>query len=460
MIQGDIGKRTLNRIRLMRQRVAGSSEFSGRAGWIETFTVSLVTIAVAWLVRPEDPFLIRADFPWLLVASLFLSLRHGFAFGFSSALFFIAAMVISWRYGWIELEQFPSTLVLGSLVVTMLGGEFSDLWQRRLGRIEIESGQRDRRMEEFTRSYHLLKVSHDQLVEQLAGSSVSMRQAIAGLREEMAGAEQGSDPLEAEAETILALFRRYGAVQSASLHRVVEGKPDIHPLGRLGAVPEDVEALRKSVMIAECLQHGEMVTVLASENGSPRYVDGNILAVVPIYDQSGYIRGLLVIYRIPFLKFTRENLGLIAVMGGYLGDLLTDLEQSLKSPNEIRDDFLSELNRTIKYVDRFGINAKLLAIEVEQPDTLNDLISQRRSLDRIWTCRNRTGKEIVLWLMPFTDDYGLAGFQARINLWARTRDESGDENNLIHPHIFPLTGKQDVDEVMTRVGDACDIAGL
>jgi len=437
----------------------GSSggEDSNQAGWIETFAVTFLATALAGLVHPDDPFLLKEAFPWLLIAPLFLALRHGFSFGFTSALFIIAMIIVAWRFDLAGVDDFPATIVLGSLVVTMLAGEFSDLWQRRLGKMEIESEHRDRRMEEFTRSYHLLKVSHDQLVEQLAGSSVSLRQAIAAVREEMLEVSEGSDPLAAEAETILALFRRYGSVQSASLHRVTKDQLDIQPLARLGAVPEDVDALQKSSIVAESLHSGEMISVLAAENGSPRYVDGNILAVAPIRDLSGDTRAALVIYRIPFLKFNDDNLSLIAVMASYLGDLLHEMENERKSDAGTRVDFLAELTRSIEYARRFRMNARLVTIELASNEGLEDLLGLRRSLDKVWVRYTRAGKPLLLWLMPFTDDYGVAGYQARITLWAQQRFASEFGENFVNFNVFPVTGSHNVATILDKVSHACDL---
>ncbi len=438
--------------------MASVSGPSGRAGWIETLVVTFLTLAVSWLTHPDDPFLLGAGFPWLLLAPLFLSLRHGFAFGFVAALFIIALLTGARRFDMIGVDVFPSSWVLGMLIVTMLAGEFSDLWQRRLGRVELENAQRDRRMEEFTRSYHLLKVSHDQLVEQLAGSSVSLRQAIAGLREEVLRAgRRADDLLQSESETMLALFRRYGAVQSASLHRVIGEELVVEPLARLGAVPEDMDALAHSAIVAEALRSGEMVSVLAAENGSPLYADGNILAVAPIRELDGNTRALLVIYRIPFLKFTDDNLSLIAVMSSYLGDLLQDLEKELQGEDEARTGFLAELARSIHYVSRYGMQARLVSVELLDPDAADELMKQRRSLDKTWLRHARDGRAVVLWLMPFTDDYGVAGFQARINLWAQQRFLSESGENMVNIRVFPLTGRQGMEALLTRVADACDL---
>ncbi|MDX8389570.1 MAG: PelD GGDEF domain-containing protein [Mariprofundaceae bacterium] len=432
-------------------------EEPNRVGWIETLFVSLLALAIAWFASPSDPLLLQKSFPWLLFAPLFLALRHGFAFGFTSALFFLVVAIVVWRLQVHEDNVFPSTTMLGFLIATVLAGEFSDHWRRRIGRVEIESEQRNRRMEEFTRSYHLLRVSHDQLVERLAGSSVSLRQAIVSIRDEMLGTREGADPLAEEAERVLALFRRYGAVQSASLHTIENGKLDAEPLGQLGAALQDFDTLHASDIINTSLLTGEMVSVLAAENGSPRYVDGNILAVAPISDYEGNARALLVIYRIPFLKFTKDNLSLIAVMGSYLGDLLLELEKERQGEEGVIADFHDELKQAIRYKRLYGISAKLVTIELPDRSKFEELLSFRRSLDKTFPRINEDGHPVALWLMPFCDDLAVAGFQARINIWARKVLPSELSGEPVTFHVFDLSGNQSANTLMNQVNNACNL---
>lgn len=441
-------------------KIIGEIEDPNLVAWIETFIVSVLMAGLSWLLNPDNILFLEQDFPWFILAPVFLALRHGFMFGFVSALFFVALTQLIWRMGWVVEHDFSTTVILGLLIVTSLAGEFSDFWQRRLGKVEVESEQRDRRMKEFTRSYHLLRASHDQLIEKLAGASVSLRQTIANMRQEMLDTEYGNEPLEAEAERILALFRRYGAVQSASLHRVIDGQLEVQSLGRLGAVPEGLDILDRSEIVRESLETKEMISVLSEESGAPRYVDGNILAVVPAGDLSGKLWAVLVIYRIPFLKFTEDNLSLIAVMASYLGDLLSELTLELKGDRDHLVDFYTEVKLSVRYARLYGMRAKLLSIELPPgyPDAFETLFSLRRSLDKSLPRVNRDGAQVALWLMPFSDDFTAAGFQARINIWAKEFFPAGLGNELVKFHTFDINGNDSADRIMEQMTDACNLA--
>ena len=45
----------------------------------------------------------------------------------------------------------------------MLVGEFRDIWDRRLERLDLANDYRQLRLDEFTRAHHLLRISHDRL---------------------------------------------------------------------------------------------------------------------------------------------------------------------------------------------------------------------------------------------------------------------------------------------------------
>jgi len=429
--------------------------------WIESLIIMAASLGAAALLHPEDPFMFHGDFLWLMLAPLFLALRHGFAAGFFVQLMILTLVTAGWRLSVPGVEQFPTTILLGITLVVMLAGEFSDYWQRRLLRDQIAAEHWDYRMQEFTRSYHLLKVSHDQMVEQLAGSTVSLRQAMSGVRHEMLKDKpsEQEDLLAAHAEAVLGLFRRYGTVQSGALYRVVNHQVVVQPLASAGTVPEQSPV--DSLIVREALEKAEMISVLSTDSGSPRYVDGDILAVVPIQDMTGFIHAVLIVFRIPFLRFNNETLSLIAVMGASIGDLLHETGVEQQSETEAGVVFQHELKRSIRYARHHGVEAHVVSLEMHENLSLNGLLAQRRSLDTVWLRRHRDGHPIVLWLMPFTDAFAVAGFQARMNVWGSQQHavEAGDDAQLTF-HLFSVAGKGDADALMDEIASVCGLSDV
>jgi len=428
---------------------------NSHTAWFETLVVSSTAPVVGWLLSSDDPLFLNADFPWLLLPPLFVALRHGFAFGVTSCLGFILVLTLCWRYELTGLEDYPSTLVIGMMVITMLAGEFSDYWQRRLKKELLENIQRAERMESFTLSYHLLRISYNHLVEQLAGSSVSLRQAVQALHVEMLDLDEHADVLTIKADRMLQLFRLYGSVQTASLHSVKSGSIESVPLARLGEVLVAEETLPNCDIINAALKNGEMVSVLTAENGAPRYVDGHILAVVPFSDHLLKCQAVMVIYRLPFLEFNDSNLRLIAVMADCISLLFRNLEQG--SGKHASMNFLNQLQLCLHHLHTYDIQSRLLGITIKGSLDMNNLLSQSRNQDEVWLRIKDDGSSVLLWLMPFSDDHSIENFQNRITLWQEQSD-SEKEKSYIEFQLFPMTRSDSVKTIMKKIEHSYGLA--
>jgi hypothetical protein len=86
--------------------------------------------------------------------------------------------------GWLgfnreDLSSFPEQYFLGGLMVVMIVGEISSLWRARIRRERTAQHYMDQRTEQLIRQHYLLRLSHDQLEQELIGRPVSMRDASA-----------------------------------------------------------------------------------------------------------------------------------------------------------------------------------------------------------------------------------------------------------------------------------------
>ncbi|MGI9292528.1 MAG: hypothetical protein ACR2PS_00980, partial [Pseudomonadales bacterium] len=68
---------------------------SARLIWLETVGVSVLTVGLGFLVRPDDPFFVHGDnFPWPIIAPVLVGLRYGFAEAFAAALLIIVSSFV------------------------------------------------------------------------------------------------------------------------------------------------------------------------------------------------------------------------------------------------------------------------------------------------------------------------------------------------------------------------------
>ena len=126
-----------------------------------------ISIALSALNRPDDPFFMAAAFPWPAVGPVLVGLRYGFFFSFISVLIVLGSIATAIKMQWWGHTGFPYDYAIGLTAIAMLVGEFRDVWGRRLERLQESNDYRQVRLNEFTRNYHLLKVSHDRLEQQV-----------------------------------------------------------------------------------------------------------------------------------------------------------------------------------------------------------------------------------------------------------------------------------------------------
>ncbi len=141
-------------------------------GWLETLALTAIVLIASFITHQPDPFRLGSGFPWPILAPLLAGLRYGFVHGFVSALLILAALGISINQQWQATPEFPLGWGIGVVIMAMVTGEFRDMWGRRLHRLEGAYQYRAERLEEFTRNYQLLRLSHDRLEQTVANQRV------------------------------------------------------------------------------------------------------------------------------------------------------------------------------------------------------------------------------------------------------------------------------------------------
>jgi hypothetical protein len=196
----------------------------------ETLLLPLIALALGFAWNPLDPLWSTSAFPWSWLAPVILALRYGPLAGLGGASVLLM--------GWLTInlghyDAFPQLFFLGGLILVMLVGEFSSLWQARTRRAETLQLYLDQRLEHLVRQYYLLRLSHDRLEQELIGRPMSMRDALSTLQ------EVGSDAQ--GPETLLRLLAQYCQLETAVLCPVVDEQLGTQALASLGAPRQVLE---------------------------------------------------------------------------------------------------------------------------------------------------------------------------------------------------------------------------
>jgi polysaccharide biosynthesis protein PelD len=388
---------------------------------LETGAVTIGTVALGYWLRPEDPFFTDSSFSWSALGPLLMGLRYGFAHGFGSALGIIVLLVAAWRRQWLPIPEFPSQFAVGLLVTGMLAGEFADVWIRRVRRQSVMSNFRRLRLDEFARAYHVLKVSHDALEQRVAGGTQNLREALQTLRRQLLAAKQPGRPLLGIEAAILGLFSHYGWVQTAALFSVdPDGKVEPKPVATLGKAEKIAAA---DPLVRQCQERLALCSVRPEMSPAERGTD--LLAAIPFADARGRLWAVLGVREMLFVAFNADNLKLLAVLGGHVGDILAYGAGWSSADDASRGSFLVNLERAAEDRSKFDLPAVLVAMAFSRSERAEALaqqiLGQRRGLDQALVLRSRAGETRVFMLMPYTDERGAEGYLSRLKRMVQER---------------------------------------
>lgn len=380
--------------------------------WLETVILSLAVIALGFLFSPHDPLLASADFPWMVFAPLLIAVRYGFLPGLLSAGIFVIGLLAT---SIIQHSALPTSYLIGMLLATFLVGEFRDIWHKKLMTLYMANEYRQYRLDDFTRSYRLLQVSHDALERRIAGSNRSLRSTLLLLRRALQDAPTNKrHDLASIAEQAMQIFSQYGAFTAAGLYRVDPAlRLDINPLVTLGNMP----LLDSSdVLLKACLKTKQSVSIrdqLLHQGANP----SQLQVCIPLLDTEQHWFGILAIQQMPFFALTEQTLNLLTLLAGHVADLMQSDDKALQLHNPQAQHFSQHLQRSFLDCQSHQLNAALFAFELNETNaTLRQLLEQsQRGLDmQLPIISNRHGHYVLLVLLPLTSEKGAAGYLERI----------------------------------------------
>lgn len=425
---------------------------------LEVGAVTLLLPALGLWQHPHDPFFLHAGFPWLVLAPLIISLRYGFAHGLGSAVALCLLLYGLARRGHPAVPSFPGGLALGLFLVAMVAGEFCDMWHRRLHRLSELSQYHQVLMQKFSRSYHLLAMSHDRLERRVLANTRSLRETMTYLRERALSVSPASPGSEELSHLMMEVLGSFGLLQVAALYRVDEhgiiiphvvaklGNPKVMPLSD----PLLEEALRTKQLT--CIRPEE--TASQSEDSERIRTFKTLLLALPLADVHGRVWGVVTVQEMPFRALSPEHLSLLAVLGGHMGDLM-----ALAAGGAIQ--FHTSLLRSHRDAREHKLPGMLLGFVVNPalapPTLLGGLLEQHRGLDQQWLTRNRHGHSVLLMVVPLTDSEGVRGLVHRLESFCEERYGKPLTSSGVRIHQVAIDGTGDPNAKLEALKEACEI---
>lgn len=402
------------------QSVAAPPEVSRFMLWLETLALPLIAIGLAWWLRPNDPTLAEASFPWLWLAPVLVALRYGVLPGLLAIMpllanWFLASSLLG------DSGAFPQGHFFGGILLTLLCGEFADIWRERNARIEETNLYMAERVSRLTRRHLLLNLSHDRLEQEMLTRPGSIRDALVGLRDRVFAAREAEE-LPAAAE-LLEILAQYTNIQAAALYPA-DANGNFRLAAPLLTIGEPAPLDKNDPLLTAALERRELTHVAAASSAAGHA--GNQLVIAPVLDSSQQLLAILAVSKIPFFSLHVENLQLLSVILGYYADsargapVLAEVRRRLPA---IPPMFAEELGRMLALRQRFGIASHIVVLTLNGANGMaiaEQFLHIKRGLDLYWQTRIAGIPKIAL-LMPFATPAGKEGFLHRLEAWLRAR---------------------------------------
>jgi polysaccharide biosynthesis protein PelD len=419
-----------------------------------TFFAAIVPAALLWQVKTS--WLLDAGALWFAFIPLLLGLRYGLRAGLGASVLLAAVLGGLSHFSGTPISAFQHIYAVGLLLLGMTAGEFRDGWASRVRRLEAEGNYHRARLDEFTRTYHLLQASHAQLERQLGSNAVSLRTLLQRLKLHRAFIAANDDKaLERVGKWLLDLFAEAGRLHTAALYSLSErGTLQVPAIATLGQ-PEELSPFNP--LLREALGTGCLTSLRAEQDANT----AGVIAVVPLIDSFGRIHGVVSIHEMPFFALRQSTFDLLAVLGGHVGDILAHRMKSICDEGGIAA-FRQCLQRTLKDVVAGSVPASLVAVRIgvagpRQADVLAWLCHEGRGLDQKWVYNDCNGYPVVAALLPLTDETGAQRFLHRIERHAHKHYKGSDVPQVFMGKVWPLDAQHDAETLIEEVFSRFDV---
>ena len=404
--------------------------------YMETFILVVLYLTFGFFKDRNDVCILNGQLSYILILLSIITLFHGF----ESGLFGIGLIALAM---WFFYPTFDYVQFLFTLMMILIFSQFHYYWTKKIRETELNSEYKNIKLNELSRAFYTLKISHDQLEKNYVTKPMSLRNSIMFIKESKGNTKE-------KFESFLKLLEKSFNVSSASLAQ----------LNPTDTKNENFEILAKSdeahaqidlkdPLIQKSIELKKPIFISDEELNQSRYV-----AVIPSLENEK-TTGLLLIEKMPFLAFNRENLTSIAIILEYFfneiqkGNILSNYNYL----HVIKDEeFKYEYFRLYENFKKFKIDSTSLVLKFESEllaeQTYEAITKLLRSLDMVTLVKQQKLFYICIFF-PIADKAVAAGFLNRLLKSNKLLSEKQFEYMTFgyqHIHLFDEYINVDVSE--------------
>lgn len=437
----------------------------GRWIWVvlETVLFCVGAVVVGYWAIPADPFGLHLQFPWLWIVPAVLAMRYGTGSGAGAVVVLVLCWVGASRYHVlpdIDVRDFPKVYFLGGLILTLICGQFSDVWSARGRRVRAINSYLDERLNTLTKNHFLLRLSHQRLEQDLLAKPLTLRETLLRLRElTNANPRTPTTPLPAALEFMQLLGQSCQLEVAAVYAFDHSGLPQQEPAAQLGraAALDAQDPLYRYALEQNLLAHVQTAAATESIRDASRY-----LICAPLQASGGAPVGVLVVERLPFFALNEEALQLLSVLIGYYADGLqmTDLIHAVSQRvPECPPEMALDLVRLHHIYETAGIVSSLVALVFENDDTAVAMLEQvrrlKRGVDLSWELVV-TNRRVLITLLPLAGSAAVEGYLLRLEAALQSQFGKAALSHRVVTHVVQLGSAAPV-EVLAKLVDRCAV---
>lgn len=397
---------------------------------LETLVATVAAVALCAFFAPHDPLLIDSGFGWIWLVPVLIALRYGSITGGASGLVLLAA--------WYALypaqdgaRLLPVGFFFGGFVLTLLCGQFGDIWITRLREARIANDYLAERLSILTRNQFMLRLSHERLEQDLMSRPATLRDSLVRLRalaltQDPLAAQQGDIALRG-AQPFLDTAAQACQFDSARVFAWRDGQPlVIEPAAATGAphgepaasVGAPFELDIADPLVLEALEARTLAHVGSA--AQQQAAQSAYVACVPLVDAQQQLIGLLVVKSMPFLALNNDNLQFLLVLCHFYADGVRHAEvtrELLRAFPSCPYEFALDYARLVHLARASRVKSSLVALvfdnDANSQTWFQHVLRTRRALDAQWAIRDER-RLAMLTLMPLSGDGAVDGYLVRI----------------------------------------------
>ena len=413
---------------LKRLIVGGKND---KAAFIESFVVAVLSIISWFFIDRENGTIAQHYFFWPMVGPLLIALRYGFSKGLQCFAFMTIVMYLTQKFAIADIN-FSLPILIGSGLIVMISGEFTDYWRKKIKTNEMNYRYMEQKLQNFTQSYYLLKTSHDQLEQRAAGKLVSLRTSIQMLQKTALSKE--SNRLDNLGEECLHVLSDIVGMYEAGIYLVKHNVIEPHCISYIG---EEHRFVNDDPMLIEMLDKKRIFTPANINDFEEQ--DLHYQLVIPLIDSSGELQGVVLAEKVKFVALTDANLALISLVASYMANFMSE---KLYTP-VLKAEQFSIFNQYLEQLHwnkaNYGVDSALVVFidrSREQALPIKKFIDYRRGADIYWNCYTENGEKAMVALLPMTTVFEAKQFIDRLLGVVKNKyDADVRETQVLGPYV-------------------------